>query len=405
MTNINENDTALRAFIAFVLALGVYAACAVSGLYLVLMLPFYTLLTAVPLLYVYMRTNRIAAVSGFLAAAAALIYVIGYLSSAVYLAYALPVVIAGGFILKSHKQYQLNIALMSLAVLAGLVLVCVLLKVYFGDPVMRISEYVVSDVSSYDAESAEAAREAFANALSFIQPDGRWTAASLAEVSSLTAGIGIIISTVLPMVLISFSFITGMLVYAISMWWLGRAKQGRIFSKPELGYLPPFYMWALPKGAGIGCVITMLLMAVLPALGVKGLTEIRLALVAFFLIAFYVQGLAFVAAMFQITRLPRWAKNLGVILTGIIFAYIMVFAGMFEQMFKLRRVLAPREGVRTFFQRPYYPEDDAGSSGEPVNRDTLHLDAKNEDSANVPNDADDDNREDEIHDDEDDSEK
>ncbi|MFU0799975.1 MAG: DUF2232 domain-containing protein [Xylanivirga thermophila] len=137
------------------------------------------------------------------------------------------------------------------------------------------------------------------------------------------------LKVMVPSILIIFSMVAGGVDFLLASVVLKKMQM-------DAPYIPPFVEWKLPGGTGKG-FFTIIVVAFIGALvGIKNFDIVLSTVLAIFSFIFSIQGLAFSSFLLKMGRIPTWIRVLLLFVFYLFFQGILIFMGVFEQMFNIR---------------------------------------------------------------------
>nr|WP_162990689.1 DUF2232 domain-containing protein [Maliibacterium massiliense] len=208
---------------------------------------------------------------------------------------------------------------------------------------------------------------------------------------TLVAQTGTIIETlirsVLPYLVVVYSAIGGLIVYAGAAGKLAKERNGRgllgLTGAPRRK-LPPFKLWEVPRDIGNGLFLLMILALLASLFGWSSFNAVQDILYTLLSVVFFVQGLACCSYFLQRWKMKRAARiallALLLILLAPITAPIVTMLGIFEHVFRFRLMmeLGPRLKQMMRFPDDMMPPQDGGEkpqSPTPPDAQEEHTDA------------------------------
>lgn len=140
-----------------------------------------------------------------------------------------------------------------------------------------------------------------------------------------------------PSLLLIFSLIFGGLNYIVS-----RAISQKMGLR--VPRIPPFRLWKLPKGTGRGFLGIMVVALVGNLLKIKNFDIVLYTISSIFSFLLMIQGFSVICFYLKEKKVSKFLSVVIMILVLVIFSFLLIFLGMFEQMFNLRRAYRRREG-------------------------------------------------------------
>lgn len=136
------------------------------------------------------------------------------------------------------------------------------------------------------------------------------------------------IEIALPGSIICFSMLSSLIAYLICR--RGARKRGF-----EIAAFPPFPQWRLPRGFGFGAVILILAELLLPQ--IYDSAALPYALEITVSVPLSVLGISVLAYFLERAKVPKAGRIVLAILATAFAGILLIFAGVFEQAFRLRQ--------------------------------------------------------------------